>query len=236
MADLSARAQLSAILTDKLPADSAATIGPAHLDKLEEEGFVSQGFLAALKEENLPTPPFSPALRQLLLLTFASQPGTPLVPVEKRPRQVVDVVRQVATEVLRVLAPQRTSRSGFGQASLLPSEAVREDLLWTHEVLAHGLASHGNIDVQLPAARPLLVQLRWLQLLLDQSSYKEVAKLVDMRKDRQVGQPDLEAPYHAIALHILKAAARGQAGLQFAAQPSDPLDKAGWGLGRSIRS
>ena len=65
-----------------------------------------------------------------------------------------------------------------------------------------------SIEELLSDERPLLANLRWLQLLLDQDAevQRALKKLCEVRMARARKDRDLELPYHPIALAILQVA------------------------------
>ena len=71
------------------------------------------------------------------------------------------------------------------------------------------LVEISDIDDLLLPERPLVAELRWLQLLLhkDQQLEDRAAKMVQMRAKRQRSQKDEELPYHPIVLAILQVTA-----------------------------
>ena len=69
------RAALRKLLASRVPEEAASTFTNEQIDALLAAGYSNQTFLAGLQLEDLPNPPFLPAVRNLLLRTYGSQTG-----------------------------------------------------------------------------------------------------------------------------------------------------------------
>ena len=100
----------------------------------------------------------------------------------------------------------------------VPGEQVDEVVLWKAEVIEKKVPrTVVPVDDLLAKERPLVADLRWLQLKLAAGRHS-LESVKRMRAERAVGKRDLEVPYHPLLLTFYEAASRGQLGLQFLAE------------------
>ena len=123
-------------------------------------------------------------------------------------------------ELESVSSQQTVKRHRSSYTVTVPGDKVDEAVLWRAEVVAKEVSREiVSVADLLQPQRPLLAELRWLQLKI--AARKPSASLEPikaMRAARLPGQRDLEVPYHPLLLLFYQAAAQGQSGLEFLAE------------------
>lgn len=120
--------------------------------------------------------------------------------------------------ILNLSKTQQSKRHCSSFTVTVPGERVTEAVLWKAEVIDKSVPrTVVDVDQLLVKERPLVAELRWLQLKLSARRHSlESVRL--MRGERATGKRDLEVPYHPLLLAFYEAASRGQQGLQFLAE------------------
>jgi hypothetical protein len=132
---------------------------------------------------------------------------------------VLDQLELLNKELVELSGQQQSKRHCSSFTVTVAGEDVSEVVLWKSEVIHKNVPREiVNIDKLLLPARPLISELRWLQLKLYASrdpSCPSLKEIVEMRKTRPPDSHDLEVPYHPILLLFYQFASYGQHGLEF---------------------
>ena len=115
---------------------------------------------------------------------------------------------------------QQSKRHCSSFTVTVPGEQVTEVVLWKAEVIDKNvLREVVDTDHILVPSRPLMAELRWLQLKTAARRINlDGVKKMRVERDRAAGKRDLEVPYHPLLLQFYQAASRGQIGLDFLAE------------------
>ena len=115
---------------------------------------------------------------------------------------------------------QQSKRHCSSFTVTVPGEQVTEVVLWKAEVIDKNvLREVVDTDHILVPSRPLMAELRWLQLKTAARRINlDAVKKMRAERDRAAGKRDLEVPYHPLLLQFYQAASRGQIGLDFLAE------------------